>query len=103
MAVRTTLSSRASRPSPWRIEPEVVIAAIEDAVLTASRKVFKTGETRRRGSIPTRPGGVGGGADGREQVETPATEISIQEARVGIMACGDEVVASVEMGDEMEF
>ncbi|MEK6630686.1 MAG: transcription termination factor NusA [Acidobacteriota bacterium] len=87
------------------IGPEVVIAAIEDAVLTASRKVFKTGENlKARFNPDTAQVELVAVRTVVEQVETPATEISIQEARdLYRDAYGDEVAASVEMGDEMEF
>ena len=87
------------------IAPQVVIAAIEDAVLTASRKVFKGGE-----NLKARFNGETGHVDlvavrtVVETVETPATEISIAEARETYTeAYGEEVAASVEIGDEMEF
>ena len=35
------------------IEPDVIITAIEDAVLTASRKYYKSDETSGPSSIPT--------------------------------------------------
>jgi len=87
------------------IDPQVVIAAIEDAVLTASRKVFKGGE-----NLKARFNGETGHVDlvavrtVVETVETPATEISIAEARQTYTeAYGEDVAASVEIGDEMEF
>ena len=60
------------------IHPDVVIAAIEDAVLTASRKVFRDGENLKARFNPE-IGQVELVAVKTvvEQVETPATEISI--------------------------
>ena len=87
------------------IEPEVVIAAIEDAVLTASRKVFKDGEnlkarfnpeTARSNCSPCRPSS--------RPSTNPATEISLDEAQsIYRELYGDEVADSVELGDEIEF
>ncbi len=64
------------------IEPDVVISAIEEAVATASRKYYKTGE-----NLKTRFNTETGQVDlfalktVVEEVVTPATEISINEAR----------------------
>jgi N utilization substance protein A len=87
------------------IDPQVVIAAIEDAVLTASRKVFKGGE-----NLKARFNGETGHVDlvavrtVVETVEDPAIEISITEARETYTeAYGEEVAAGIEIGDEMEF
>ena len=81
------------------IEPEIVIAAMEEAVLTASRKFYKTGEDLRARFNPE---------NGQielfavktivEAVETPATEISIAEAKE---IYGED--AEVEVGYQIEF
>jgi transcription termination/antitermination protein NusA len=81
------------------IEPEIVIAAMEEAVLTASRKFYKTGEDLRAKFNPD---------NGQielfavktivEAVETPATEISIAEAKE---IYGED--AEVEVGYQIEF
>ncbi|MDP1568772.1 MAG: transcription termination factor NusA [Vicinamibacterales bacterium] len=81
------------------IEPEVVIAAMEEAVLTASRKFYKTGEDLKAKFNPE---------NGQielfavktivEQVETPATEISLAEAKE---IYGED--AGVEVGYQIEF
>ncbi len=87
------------------IEPQVVIAAIEDAVLTASRKVFRDGENlKARFNTDTAIVELVAVKTVVETVTTPATEIAIDEAR-GIYRelYGDEVADSVEVGDEMEF
>jgi N utilization substance protein A len=87
------------------IEPDVVISAIEEAVATASRKYYKTGE-----NLKTRFNNETGQVDlfalktVVEEVVTPATEISINEAREMYRPLyGDEVANSIELGDEMEF
>src|SRR4029453_9519422 len=64
------------------IEPETVISAIEEAVATASRKYYKTGENlKTRFNIDT--GQVELFAVKRivESVTSPPTEISLQEAQ----------------------
>jgi transcription termination/antitermination protein NusA len=79
------------------IEPEVIITAIEDAVLTASRKYYKTNE-----NLKTRFNHETGQVDlfaVRQivnEVTNPATEISLEEAQA---LYGEE--AEVDM--EVEF
>ena len=87
------------------IDPQVVIAAIEDAVLTASRKVFKGGENlKARFNAETGHVDLVAVRTVVETVETPATEISLAEARETYTeAYGEEVAAGIELGDEMEF
>ncbi|MBI3493048.1 MAG: transcription termination/antitermination protein NusA [Acidobacteria bacterium] len=87
------------------IEPDVVISAIEEAVATASRKYYKTGE-----NLKTRFNTETGQVDlfalktVVEDVTNAATEISIAEAREMYRPLyGDEVANSIELGDEMEF
>src|SRR4249920_254380 len=87
------------------IDPETVISAIEEAVATASRKYYKTGE-----NLKTRFNTETGQVDlfalktVVEEVTTPATEISLTEAREMYRPLyGDEVANSIELGDEMEF
>jgi N utilization substance protein A len=87
------------------IEPETVISAIEEAVATASRKYYKTGE-----NLKTRFNTETGQVDlfalktVVEEVTNAATEISIAEARDMYRPLyGDEVANSIELGDEMEF
>jgi N utilization substance protein A len=87
------------------IEPDVVITAIEEAVATASRKYYKTGE-----NLKTRFNTETGQVDlfalktVVQDVENPATEISIDEAREMYRPIyGDDVANSIELGDEMEF
>jgi len=87
------------------IEPDVVISAIEEAVATASRKYYKTGE-----NLKTRFNTETGQVDlfalktVVEDVTNPATEIALNEAREMYRALyGDDVANSIELGDEMEF
>jgi N utilization substance protein A len=87
------------------IEPETVISAIEEAVATASRKYYKTGE-----NLKTRFNTETGQVDlfalktVVEDVTNAATEISLREAREMYRPLyGDEVANSIELGDEMEF
>ena len=87
------------------IEPDVVISAIEEAVATASRKYYKTGE-----NLKTRFNTETGQVDlfalktVVEEVANPAIEISLNEAREMYRPLyGDEVANSIDLGDEMEF
>jgi transcription termination/antitermination protein NusA len=87
------------------IEPDVVITAIEEAVATASRKYYKTGE-----NLKTRFNTETGQVDlfalktVVQDVTNAATEIAIDEARqMYRQLYGDEVANSIELGDEMEF
>src|SRR5436309_10697859 len=87
------------------IEPDVVISAIEEAVATASRRYYKTGE-----NLKTRFNTETGQVDlfalktVVEDVTNAATEISLNEAREMYRPLyGDEVANSIELGDEMEF
>jgi len=88
------------------IEPDVVISAIEEAVATASRKYYKTGENlKTRFNMETGQVDLFALKTVVEEVTTPATEISIGEARETYRQAGygDDVVGSIELGDEMEF
>jgi N utilization substance protein A len=87
------------------IEPDVVISAIEEAVATASRKYYKTGE-----NLKTRFNMETGQVDlfalklVVQDVANAAVEISIDEARQMYRELyGDEVADGIELGDEMEF
>ena len=87
------------------IEPDVVISAIVEAVATASRKFYKTGE-----NLKTRFNTETGQVDlfalktVVEDVTNSATEISLNEAREMYRPLyGDDVANSIELGDEMEF
>src|SRR6187399_963926 len=87
------------------IEPETVITAIEEAVATASRKYYKTGENlKTRFNLETGQVDLFALKTVVEAVTTPATEISLDEAREMYRPLyGDEVANSIELGDEMEF
>src|SRR4051812_27804119 len=87
------------------IEPDVVISAIEEAVATASRKYYKTGENlKTRFNLDTGQVDLFALKTVVEQVANPATEIGLDEAREMYRPLyGDEVANSIELGDEMEF
>jgi N utilization substance protein A len=88
------------------IEPDVVISAIEEAVATASRKYYKTGENlRTRFNLDTGQVDLFALKTVVQDVTNAATEISIDEARDTYRSAGygDDVVNSIELGDEMEF
>ena len=87
------------------IEPDVVISAIEEAVATASRKYYKTGENlKTRFNLETGQVDLFALKTVVEEVTSPATEIGLNEAR-GLYRplYGDDVANSIELGDEMEF
>ncbi|HYM00705.1 MAG TPA: transcription termination factor NusA [Blastocatellia bacterium] len=79
------------------IDPQVIIAAIEDAVVTAARKQFKTGEDLHARYNPE-TGDVELFALMKvvQQLENPATEIEISE----VEGMGIE---GAEVGDQLEF
>ena len=87
------------------IEPDVVISAIEEAVATASRKYYKTGENlKTRFNMETGQVDLFALKQVVQDVTNPATEIGIDEAReMYRQLYGDEVANSIELGDEMEF
>jgi len=87
------------------IEPDVVISAIEEAVATASRKYYKTGENlKTRFNLETGQVDLFALKTVVEQVTNAATEIGLDEAREMYRPLyGDEVANSIELGDEMEF
>jgi N utilization substance protein A len=84
------------------IEPDVIIAAMEDAVLTASRKYYKSNETNEvlRTKFNPETGQVELFAVRTivDEVANPAAEISLAEAQA---IYGED--AGVEVGDEIEF
>ena len=79
------------------IDPQVIIAAIEDAVVTAARKQFRTGEDLHARYNPE-TGDVELFALMKvvEQLENPATEIELSE----VEGMGIE---GAEVGDQLEF
>src|ERR671937_1997268 len=87
------------------IEAETIISAIEEAVATASRKYYKTGENlKTRFNLETGQVDLFALKQVVQAVTNPATEISIDDARQMYQQLyGDEVANSIELGDEMEF
>ena len=87
------------------IEPDVVITAIEEAVATASRKYYKTGENlKTRFNTDTGQVDLFALKQVVQEVANPAVEIAIDEARrMYQQLYGDDVANSIELGDEMEF
>jgi len=64
------------------VEPQVIIAALEDAMLTASRKAYKsTEDLRSRMNAETGQIEIFAVKHIVEAVENPATEISLQDAK----------------------
>jgi N utilization substance protein A len=83
------------------IEPDVVISAIEEAVATASRKYYKTGENlKTRFNLETGQVDLFALKQVVQEVTNPATEIAIDDAR---QLYGEDVANSIELGDEIEF
>src|SRR5213595_1161997 len=81
------------------IEPDVVISAIEEAVATASRKYYKTGENlKTRFNTETGQVELFALKTVVEEVANPAIEIAIAEAREMYRP-----LYGVELGEEMEF
>jgi len=87
------------------IEPDVVITAIEEAVATASRKYYKSGENlKTRFNTDTGQVDLFALKQVVQEVANPAVEIAIDEARQMYQQLyGDDVANSIELGDEMEF
>src|SRR5437660_11372203 len=85
------------------IEPDVVISAIEEAVATASRKYYKTGENlKTRFNMETGQVDLFALKTVVQAVASPATEIAIDEARQMYQQLyGDDVANSIEPGHEM--
>jgi N utilization substance protein A len=78
------------------INPEVIIAAIEDAILTASKKYYKSAEDlRSRFNEETGQIEVFAVRQIVETVETPETQIGLDEAR--------KLIPEAEVGQEIEF
>jgi transcription termination/antitermination protein NusA len=78
------------------INPEVIIAAIEDAILTASKKYYKGAEDlRSRFNEESGLIEVFAVKQIIETVEIPETQISLEEAR--------KIIPEAEIGQEIEF
>ena len=81
------------------IEPDVVISAMEEAVLTASRKFYKAGEEMKaKFNLETGQVELFAVRTIVDEVTNPATEISLTEAQE--MYGAD---AGVEVGYQIEF
>ena len=82
-----------------------MISAIEEAVATASRKYYKTGENlKTRFNMDTGQVDLFALKQVVQEVADPATEVSIDEARAMYQQLyGEEVANGIELGDEMEF
>jgi N utilization substance protein A len=79
------------------IDPQVIISAIEDAVVTAARKQFKTGEDlRARYNPETGDVELFALMTVVEEVLDPATEISLADVE-------EMGVEGAEVGDQLEF
>src|SRR6187455_2026452 len=78
------------------IDPQIVIHAIEDAIVVASRKYFKSNE-ELRGRINPETGEIGVMAVRKvvEEVTNPVREISLEEAR--------QVKQDAQFDEEIEF
>jgi len=87
------------------IEPDVVITAIEEAVATASRKYYKTGENlKTRFNMETGQVDLFALKTVVDDVTDAATQIGLNDAREMYRPIyGDDVANSIEIGDEMEF
>ena len=78
------------------INPDVVIAAIEDAILTASKKYYRNNEDlRSRFNEESGEIDVFAVRQVVEEIEDPDVEISLEEAR--------QLIAEAEVGHEIEF
>ena len=78
------------------INPDVIIAAIEDAILTASKKYYKNNEDlRSRFNNETGQIEVFAVRQIVETVEIPETQISLDEAQ--------KLIPEAEVGQEIEF
>ncbi|HYV06610.1 MAG TPA: transcription termination factor NusA, partial [Blastocatellia bacterium] len=79
------------------IDPDVIISAIEDAVVTAARKQFKTGEDlRARYNAESGDVELFALMTVVEEVQDPATEISLSDVE-------EMGVEGAEVGDQLEF
>ncbi|MEW6127700.1 MAG: transcription termination factor NusA [Acidobacteriota bacterium] len=79
------------------IDPHVIISAIEDAVMSAARKQFKTGEElRARFNDETGEVDLFALMTVVEEVTNPATEISLADVE-------EMGVEGAEVGDQLEF
>jgi N utilization substance protein A len=87
------------------IDPAIVITAIEEAVLTASRKSYGKDGENLKARLNYETGEVELLAVKKvvEAVENPATEISLGDAQDIYRVYGEEYAAGIELEDEIEF
>ena len=87
------------------IDPDIVITAIEEAVLTASRKSYGKDGENLKARLNHETGEVELLAVKKvvETVADPATEISLTEAQDIYRVYGEEYAAGIELEDEIEF
>ncbi len=87
------------------IDPAIVINAIEEAVLTASRKSYGKDGENLKARLNQETGEVELLAVKKvvAEVTDPATEISIEDARNIYRVYGEEYADSIELDDEIEF
>jgi N utilization substance protein A len=87
------------------IDPTIVITAIEEAVLTASRKSYGKDGENLKARLNYETGEVELLAVKKvvETVENPAIEISLGEAQDIYRVYGEEYAAGIELEDEIEF
>ncbi|MBZ5566614.1 MAG: transcription termination factor NusA [Acidobacteriia bacterium] len=81
------------------IDPQIVVSAVEDAIVVATRKYYKTQENLRaeldKESGQIRAFVVKQVVEGRDQIEDPTNQITIDEAR--------RLDASAEVGGELRI
>ncbi|MPY90975.1 MAG: transcription termination/antitermination protein NusA [Luteitalea sp.] len=87
------------------IDPQLVISAIEEAVATASRKAYKTGENLKARLNPdTGDVDLFAVKEVVESVTSPLTEMGLDDAQTMYRELyGEEYAAAIEVGDEIEF
>ncbi len=87
------------------IDPAIVITAIEEAVLTASRKSYGKDGENLKARLNYETGDVELLAVKKvvDTVENPAIEISLGDAQDIYRVYGEEYAAGIELEDEIEF
>ncbi|MGH9162134.1 MAG: transcription termination factor NusA, partial [Vicinamibacteraceae bacterium] len=87
------------------IDPQLVISAIEEAVATASRKAYKTGENLKARLNPdTGDVDLFAVKEVVESVTSETTEIALDAAQKMYRELyGEEYAGAIEVGDEIEF
>jgi transcription termination/antitermination protein NusA len=87
------------------IDPTIVISAIEEAVLTASRKSYGKDGENLKARLNQETGEVELLAVKKvvAEVADPATEISLEDAKDIYRVYGEEYAEGIELEDEIEF